>query len=247
LLLLASALAEAGDVHEGSELAATATRTFVEVDDVWGRTVAALIRARCARALGELDEARRLLHDALALSGATPWVGEEPRLLIELAGVESDAGCPEEAMRRARAALALVRGGRGDHDSEVRALRVLGELAWKDGDPTTAQLLLEEAVSLGGEVSVPTNAWSRAMASLAQLQASNGDLDAAAQHARLAQEHAGESIRSVVLAARAAAEVCVARGEPRAAAQLLASAVRDHGHQELVFMRTVVEDLAALR
>jgi class 3 adenylate cyclase/tetratricopeptide (TPR) repeat protein len=247
MLLLASALAEAGDVHEGSELAATATRTFVEVDDVWGRTVAALIRARCARALGELDEARRLLHDALALSGATPWVGEEPRLLIELAGVESDAGCPEEAMRRARAALALVRGGMGDHDSEVRALRVLGELAWKDGDPTTAQLLLEEAVSLGGEVSVPTNAWSRAMASLAQLQASNGDLDAAAQHARLAQEHAGESIRSVVLAARAAAEVCVARGEPRAAAQLLASAVRDHGHQELVFMRTVVEDLAALR
>lgn len=246
-LLLASALAEAGDVGEGGQLAASAARAFVEVDDVWGRTVAALIEARCARSVGDLDEARRLLHDALALGGATPWVGEEPRLLIELAGVEADADHLEEAMRRARAALALVRAGMGDHDSEVRALRVLGELAAHDGDHATAQLLLEEAVGLGGEVSIPTNAWSRAMASLAQLQVDTGELDAAEEHARLAQQHAGESIRSVVLAARAAADVCRARGDRAGAARVLAAAVDGHDHQQLVFVRPLLEELATLR
>lgn len=246
-LLLSAALAEGGDATEGAEKAATAARVFLEADDLWGRTVAALIQAQCARSTGDLDGARRLLQDALALSGATPWIGEEPRLLIELAGVEANAGRQEEAMRRARAALTLVRGGMGDHDSEVRALRVLGDLAWHDGDLTTAQLLLEEAVGLGEEVSVPTNAWSRAMASLARLQVEIGDLEAADDHARLAQRHAGESIRSVILAAEAAADVCRARGDLPGAARMLEAAVAGHEHQGLVDVGAVMEELAALR
>ena len=114
-----------GEVEAAAALAADALRAFDELDDAWGRAMAQLLRGMAARAVGDIDLAR-------VASSSTAWprrsdvtyVGEEARLLAELAGVDADAGAPAATptpgARRARAGASRHRRSRersaGAHD-----------------------------------------------------------------------------------------------------------------------------------
>ena len=148
-LLLAAARLEHGDLRRAAGLAESAARRFAELDDAWGQAMSALLQGMASRASGDLEASRAHLMRGLAIAPRVAYVGEESRLLSELARVELDAGDLAEATRRARSSLALVRSGVGEVDSEVRALHVLAEVALAEDDRVTAQLLLEQAVDTG--------------------------------------------------------------------------------------------------
>ncbi len=124
--------------------------------------MAHLVLGGAARLRGALDEARTLLLSGLDTARTVTYVGEESRLLAELAAVEAEAGNADEATRRARAALALARSGLGDQDTGLRALLVLAQLAAHAGDVDAEQLLLEEAVSARRDHSA-TDTWRQAV------------------------------------------------------------------------------------
>ncbi len=130
-------------------LAESAARRFAELDDAWGQAMSALLQGMASRASGDVEASRAHLMRGLAIAPRVAYVGEESRLLSELARLELDAGDLAEATRRARSSLALVRSGVGEVDSEVRALHVLAEVALAEDDRVTAQLLLEQAVETG--------------------------------------------------------------------------------------------------
>ena len=96
--------------------------------------MSALLQGMASRASGDLEASRAHLMRGLAIAPRVAYVGEESRLLSELARVELDAGDLAEATRRARSSLALVRSGVGEVDSEVRALHVLAEVALAEDD-----------------------------------------------------------------------------------------------------------------
>jgi class 3 adenylate cyclase/tetratricopeptide (TPR) repeat protein len=196
-LLISVAKALQGELVDGDALATGAQRMFREIDDVWGLAMVSLARGIIARLNGDWPAARSHLLTGLESARRIEWVAEEARLLTELATVEAQAGNLPEATRRARAALALVRAGIGDHESELRALCLLGELAWIEGDAAAAQLLLEEAAGpLGPLPDTTTLGWSLAQSSLARLLTSLGDLAEARTRAEQALAAARGSIEA---------------------------------------------------
>ena len=137
-LLLAAARLEHGDLRCAAGLAESAARRFAELDDAWGQAMSALLQGMASRASGDVEASRAHLMRGLAIAPRVAYVGEESRLLSELARLELDAGDLAEATRRARSSLALVRSGVGEVDSEVRALHVLAEVALAEDDRVTA-------------------------------------------------------------------------------------------------------------
>ncbi|CAN5747363.1 hypothetical protein BH24ACT3_BH24ACT3_08420 [soil metagenome] len=244
-VLLAACQIEGGAPADAEPLLAEAARIFGELDYPWGEAMVNLAAGQHARTVGAIDRARTALRAGLGTARHVTYVGEESRLLAELAGLEADAGEVEEAERRARAALALVRAGIGDADSELRALIVLGELAERRGDRAAAQLLLEEAISLQ-EPSGATSAWRRAHAHPALLLASRGASVEAQRAAEVAVDGGEESVRTRVLVQRALAAVAVGEGRPAEARRLLTATVEQWSGRSLAFLAPVSEDLAAL-
>ncbi len=245
-VLLAVCVTYQGDVVEGERLAIEAVRRFDELGDAWGSVMSRLVLGTAARLRGDHTTARRHLLDGLATSQRATYVGEDARLLAELALVEADAGDDEGAMRRGRAALAMVRAGIGDHDTGLRALLVLAELSRRAGDLAGAQLLLEEAVGLSGE-GPPTDTWRQANAALAAVLVARGDPAAAAGHTSLAADGTGEGVRVAVAVARAEAAVAVAEGDPVRAVSALTDVVRRFDHWPLAVLDPVRDDLERLR
>ncbi|MBI2710624.1 MAG: AAA family ATPase [Actinobacteria bacterium] len=224
-VLLAACHAGRASVRPARALAAEAQRAFEEMDDDWGRVLSHLVLAMAARADADAPTARAELLAGLAIAGRVAYVREDARLLAELAAVEAEAGDVEAATRRARGALAMVRAGLGDHDSGLRALTVLGRLAFEAGDLSGAQLLLEEAVDDGHG---PTDSWRQAAATLAEVRAARGDAAGAGEAARWALNGSYENLRTYLMAQVATAAAARAGGEPEVARQLLTDVLADH-------------------
>ena len=173
--LEASALLGLGHVEAAHALATDADQHFEELDEPWGLALSRVVRAQAARAGGDLDEARATLRGAIASNRLLPHVGEDARLLTELARVELDAGNLQDAEHQGRAALALVRAGIGDHESGLRALLVLAEVERARGNGGVAELLLEEATERR-EPEDRTDGWRHAAVALARTRADAGDV-----------------------------------------------------------------------
>jgi tetratricopeptide (TPR) repeat protein len=153
-----------------------------------------VVAAQAARLGGDLGRARSILQRAISASRALTHVGEDARLLAELARVELDADHHAEAERQARSGLALVRAGVGDHESGTRCLVVLGELARREGRIADAELLLEEAAATRppGE---RTDAWREASLILGQCRLDAGDPERALELLDAADDPPTEEIR----------------------------------------------------
>jgi class 3 adenylate cyclase/tetratricopeptide (TPR) repeat protein len=230
------------DLEGARRRADDARRAFEEQDDVWGITMSIMVLSMAARAGGELPEARRLLEGAIARSSGMPLAPEEARMLVRLAGVELELGEHEAAIRRARAALALVRAGHGDHETAVRALALLAQLAEREGDPIAAQLLAEQAV--GSETPAePSDGWRRANAILSLILLGTGDVDGAAVTAERAFVGSEQVVETHLDATLAAASVALAQGDRARARFLIDDALAAGGHLRL----PVVTSLRSLR
>ncbi len=245
-VLLAVCLTYQGDVVAGTSLATEAARRFDELGDAWGQVMARLVLGTAARMEGDHGRARRHLLDGLEVSRRASYASEDGRLLAELALVEADAGEDDSANRRGRAALAMVRAGIGDHDTGLRALMVLAELARRAGDLTEAQLLLEEAVGLPG-TGPPTDSWRQANAALATVLAERGEVATAARHAAVAADGPGEGVRVAVAVARARAAVADAEGSPARAVDALSEVLARFDRWPLAVLGPVREYRAHLQ
>jgi len=174
-----------------------------------------------ARALGDVELARTVLLDGLASVERAPYVGEEARLLAELAGVDADAGAIDDARRRARAALALVRAGIGDHGSGLRALTTLAWVERQAGDLAAAELLLDEAVD-DVDAASRTDSWRQAAAALAEVLVERKALERASSLLADAETPASDGVRTRIAIARGRAALLSALGRPAEGASLLA-------------------------
>jgi class 3 adenylate cyclase/tetratricopeptide (TPR) repeat protein len=103
-----------------------------------------VLRAQSLRALGELDEAIALLHEAESCRDAS-LVFPRRQALAHLAGAMREAGDPTGALRMTRLAFAV---GADDVRSRVVALRVLAQCLAECGDQPAAELALRQAVAL---------------------------------------------------------------------------------------------------
>lgn len=226
-LLLAASLVALAELDEAEPLAAEAERTFDSPDTQWERAMVLLVQGRIARARRDLDQGRRLLREGLETSRRATYVGAEARLLVELAGVELDAGDIDAAEHRARSTVSLVRAGLGDDDSQWRAQVILARLARRRGDLAQAQLLLEDVMAYGAlndgdgagteplvaKPIEPTDTWRAGCAELATLLVELGDIESADGVARAAATGVTETAR--VLAQVALAQSCVLAAQGR--------------------------------
>ena len=210
-VLLAACRSAAGEVDECESLAHDALRRFDELGEPWGQVMAHVVLGSAARLRGATDEARVLLRTGLETARRVTYVGEDARLLTELAAVDGDAGDDDESARRARAALALVRSGLGDEDTGMRALIVLAEATGRAGDPDAAELLLEEAVALRRSETA-TDTWRQANARLAVARAQRGDLAGAEVSLAAADDGTAESVRTISALGLARAQLAVRAG-----------------------------------
>jgi class 3 adenylate cyclase/tetratricopeptide (TPR) repeat protein len=172
--LEASSLLSLGHLDDAAELAAEAERHFEELEEPWGLALSRVVRARAARVAGDVETARAILQRAIASSRDLTYVGEDARLLVELARVELESGDLREAERQGRSCLALVRAGFGDHESGVRCLVVLAEVERARGAAAAAELLLEEAVAPRPPAD-RSDGWRQAALALAELRLAVGD------------------------------------------------------------------------
>jgi ATP/maltotriose-dependent transcriptional regulator MalT len=251
-LLLAAARLEHGDLRRAAGLAESAARRFAELDDAWGQAMSALLQGMASRASGDVEASRAHLMRGLAIAPRVAYVGEESRLLSELARLELDAGDLAEATRRARSSLALVRSGVGEVDSEVRALHVLAEVALAEDDRVTAQLLLEQAVETGlhavgqprAEETAPglterdlaSNATRQAAARLSQLLCGWGDTSTAAELLDLAAAGSQASAPTRVATARARAAALADSGRTAEAAAVLGEVLDAYADEDFAFL-----------
>lgn len=246
-LLNSVAMATCGQLGEATAQADIAERMFRELDDVWGLAMIVLARGIIARFGGRWRAARRHLLDGLEMARRVEWVAEEARLLTELATVELQAGNREDARRRARAALALVRTGIGDHESELRALCVLGEVSRARGDLAEAQLVLEEAAGpVEAAPATTTLGWALAQATVADLLVECGDLDSAQRRAERAYDAGSGSVEVHTRAVLVLADVACARGEDDQARRLLEDALERWEGERLAFLEPVRKRLLGL-
>lgn len=166
--------------HEGArELASQAEWHLEEIGDPWGLALARVVRGQATRLAGDLDGARRVLQTAIIDAEGDDHRVADARILAELSRVELDAGDDATAEREARRVLALVRSGVGDHESGLRALLVLAEVAQRSGDRAAAELFLEEAVQ-PCDAADRTEAWRLAALALATTRYEAGDRSGAA-------------------------------------------------------------------
>lgn len=219
-LLLAASLVALAELDAAEPLAAAADRTFDSPDTLWEKAMVLLVQGRIARARRQLDQGRRLLREGLETSRGVSYVGAEARLLVELAGLELDAGDSDAAEHRARSTVSLVRAGLGDDDSQWRAQVILARLARRRGDLAQAQLLLEDVMAYGGvddadhsQPVEPTDTWRAGCAELATLLVELGEVEAADDVARAAARGVTETAR--VLAQVALARACVLGAQGR--------------------------------
>lgn len=211
-VLLAASHMERGELRTAATLSAQAHRAFRELDDAWGLALAGLVAGETARFADRLDEARAHLEQALAHTDHVAYVGEETRILAELAQVALSDGDVVTAAAQARATLALVRSGIGATDSEVRARRVLAAVATRSHRHDAAIEHLTAALQAGG--AAPTSGTPRQLSSatrqaaceLAVLRAEAGDREAAQRLVDLAAQGPTESVatRAALDTARAA-------------------------------------------
>ncbi len=205
-MLEASALLTLGHPDEATDLAVEAEHRFEEIGERWGLALARVVRGRAARVAGDLDTARVVLRQALGSSRSLAYVGEEARLLAELARVELAAGDLAEAERQGRGALALVRAGIGDHESGLNALVVLASIERERGAHEVAELLLEEAAADRAPED-RTDGWRRAAVALAELRLGAGDLDGARGLVERCEQPPTEAPRLVEAIARVRSEL----------------------------------------
>ncbi len=220
LTLLGACLVEQGDVDAAADPILRAQRVFGEIDDPWGSATVAVVAGMSARSQGRYDEARRTLLAGIELTRSSTSVGEEARLLAELASIELDDEHPEVAVELARSSLDLIRSGAGDRDSEIRSLVALGRERRLAGELDAALRFLEEAIDLG-DPDLPTSAWRRASSHLAVVLAAAGDLEASRRAADRALDGSYESVRTWTLAVQGDAAARAAAGDHTGAAQEL--------------------------
>lgn len=244
-LLLAAAKLEAGDTIEAASLLDHASRWFLELGDQWGQAVSELVGGMIARATGNLDRARYHLQRGIMMAPEVAYLGEESRLLVELARVDLDDGDFDASIRRSRSTLARVRSGVGDADSEVRALACMAEAMLRSGEVLTAMLTFEEAVVAGtgfadfdGTVSVATR---QAMAHLASLQFVHGDPQRAQEMLERASTGPGSSLRTQVLIALARADAADVAGDVDGAREALDTVLSQFPRSSHVLLDTVRE------
>ncbi len=225
-LLLAACLVAQAQLTEAEQLVTAAGRPLSDKDTLWEQAMLHLIQGRIARSRGQLDQARRRLQRGLETSRGTSYVGAEARLLIELAGVELEAGNPDVAEDRARATLAVVRAGLGDDDSQLRARIVLARLAKRRGDPGEAELQLEDVIAAGtGKRGPITDTWRVANAELALLLVESGELGRAAEVVDAAERDGVETVRVLLQVVVARATLLAAQGRNAEAVTRLSKAL----------------------
>lgn len=194
--LEAAALLALGDTDGGGVLAGEAIARFEELEDEFGVGLARLVAAHAARTGGDLAGARRILRTILDAGRPAGVPAEDARALAELAAIELDEGSLDEAERRARASLTLVRAGIGDDESGLKALRVLARVAAARGQLDAAELLLQEAAA-PRDRGDRTEGWRLATIALAELLLDRGDREAARALARDAAEPPCDILRVV--------------------------------------------------
>ncbi|MCB0977777.1 MAG: tetratricopeptide repeat protein [Acidimicrobiales bacterium] len=176
--LEAAALLGLGSAAEACELGLQAVARFEELDDALGLGIARLVTAQALRALGEATRARTMIDRLLSAGRPEGVPAEDARALAELAALDLDDGALDDAERRARGSLALVRAGIGDDESGLKALRVLARVSRRRGQDDAAELLLDEAAAprAPGDRS---EGWRLAAVALAELRLDRGDRHAA--------------------------------------------------------------------
>jgi len=245
-ILEAACLLSLGDADEAASLAAEAHRTFDELGDSYGIVMSQLVRGMAARALGDLAQARGALLVGLGMAEQVTYVGEQARVLAELAAVEAEDGRRDEATRRARAALALVRAGIGDHESGMRALTTLASLERAAGDLSSAEMLLEEAIE-GVSVEDRTDAWRQAAAALVELLVERGAIGRAEVLLDDAEQPPSDGVRTRVMLARARRALLVAGGRRVDGEAVLAAVAASVGGRPLSFLPGGTLDREAVR
>jgi class 3 adenylate cyclase/tetratricopeptide (TPR) repeat protein len=246
LVLLAACRLEAGDLEAAREATSEALRTFAELGDPWGDASARLVLGMVDRVAGDLPAARTALERGVEVAASVNAVGTEAKLRAELAAALLDSGEPEAAADAARATLALVRGGAGDRDSEIRALVVLAKRSRDLGDGADAAVLLEEAVALAdGEVC--TSIWRRAVAWSSIVASEAGEVRRAKRLAADALQGSWESARTWVLAQRAVAAAQAADGNRAGARATLDAVLGRFRDRPLAFVAGVPAEQAALQ
>lgn len=177
--LESAALLGLGELEEAWSIAVEAIARFDELGDELSLGTARLVAAQSARLSGQPDVARRILNLVLEAGRPTGVPAEDARALAELAALELEEGRPDDAERRARSSLALVRAGIGDDESGLKALRVLARVALERDQEDVAELLLEEAAA-PRPPGDRTEGWRLAALALAERRIGRGDLDGAA-------------------------------------------------------------------
>ncbi len=245
LVLLAACQLDSGDLEVARLTGQAALRAFAELDDPWGDASARLVQGMLERVAGDLPAAIAALERGLRTAQQVSSIGGETRLRTELAAALLDSGDLDGAEEQAQATLALVRGGGGDSDSEIRALVVLAKRARALGERADAARLIEEAVGLA-EGAVRTSIWRRAVALAAILAAEAGDVPRAEQLAAEAVSGSWESARTWALAQRAAAAAQRAGGNPAGARATLEAVLDRFRDRPLAFVDGVREDIRDL-
>jgi tetratricopeptide (TPR) repeat protein len=177
--LEAASLLALGDAEGAWTLGSEALARFEELDDDLGLGLARMVVAQSARARGDREGARRILTTILDAGRAAGVPASDARAQAELAALEIEADRLEEAERRARSSLVLVRAGIADDESGLKALRVLARVAVPRGEPTAPALRLAEAAA-PREPGDRTEGWRLAAIALADLRLARGDRDGAA-------------------------------------------------------------------
>ncbi|QIK82704.1 CHAT domain-containing protein [Sanguibacter sp. HDW7] len=199
LLDRAQVLFEVGLLTEADTLLEQAAESFEARGLAQDLGEVEVLRARCARLLGRLEDARRLAGDArerFGARGSATWVERarlvELRARLDLVQDEGDVGAAE--LREVRdAALALAGPARGRRQAHVAALVVGAEAHARLGEHAQARALVARAVRSrwGGAIDVRTSvAVVRARCAFAEGDLTAGVRAVVAGQAALAEHRA---------------------------------------------------------
>jgi predicted ATPase/class 3 adenylate cyclase len=234
------------DLREASEHLRSGLTGAREREDTAVTAAALCFLSSTTLASGDLDQARRLADEALALSRSAGLYETHVLSLSVNAMLAALAGDGDGEKQILEERLRLVRR-RGDTNRIADTLNTLAEIALEESDHPTARALAEEALGLAGPATTLTA--RDLLLTLGRVAIAEGDADLAMGSLRTALELCVEfdqrSELAQCLRALAAAEVVA--GEPLRAARLYGAAERLHAQLGSGETFPLERDLAALR
>ncbi|MFP5370033.1 MAG: hypothetical protein ACLGI3_04705, partial [Actinomycetes bacterium] len=231
-------------------LAESATATFEDLGDDWGRSAVPMHLGVGLRLAGRAEEAVAVLHRALRVCRAAGLENNVARVCTELAGAAADVGNTEDALRWYGECERVARSLGNDTMLSLAAIGY-GTVARLRRDPAEASRRFGHAVEVTTRAGMVTES-VLALTGLAAAQLDAGDVAGAATtlaRAADAVRNVGEpGVRAGVLEQQA--RTALAQGRPEEADALLTQAtnLRDRGARPRTALesRDVQEAVAGL-